>query len=408
VVPESFRGIDHVDLMEDACRAVGCAPDLRVILRGAASGWTAFDDVTSGSPFIAPDVDVDAPALVGFTSGTTSGAKGVAHSTASFISSSLRSSRQACFSWKDRSYMPAPLAHATGLLSAVAIPAYTGSSVVLRDRWDAELAIDDMRANGVTFSSGAAIFIQELLAALDARGGERLDLPSGYPCGGSTIPTALALAAEAVGMRPARSWGMTECPSVTSSAPFEPKEVRCGTDGRIAPGCEVRVLDPDGRELGPGEIGDLVIRGPQRALGYLDPVHTAAEFDDEGWFRTGDLGYVTADGTLNMTGRTKEIINRGGEKISGREIEDLLAQHPAVIEAAVVPAPHPRLGEQPAAFVLLRDGGPTDKELGDFLRGAGLAPQKIPGVWRRVDELPRTASGKVKKYVLQAELAEPG
>jgi acyl-CoA synthetase len=408
VAPESFRGVDHVALMEDACRAVGFQPRVRVILRGAATGWLPFEEVASGSPFIADDVNIGAPALVGFTSGTTSGAKGVAHSTASFVSSSLRSSRQACFSWKDRSYMPAPLAHATGLLSAVAIPSYTGSSVVLRDRWDAEQAIDDMRSHGVTFSSGAAIFIQELLAVLAARGGERLDLPSGYPCGGSTIPTSLAMAAEAVGMRPARSWGMTECPSVTSSAPFESPEVRCGTDGRIAPGCEVRVLDPDGRLLGPGEIGDLVVRGPQRALGYLDPVHTAAEFDDEGWFRTGDLGFVTADGTLSMTGRSKEIINRGGEKISGREIEDLLVQHPAVIEAAVVPAPHPRLGEQPAAFLLLRDGGPTDQELGQFLREAGLAPQKIPAVWRRVDELPRTASGKVKKYVLQSELAELG
>jgi acyl-CoA synthetase (AMP-forming)/AMP-acid ligase II len=110
---------------------------------------------------------------------------------------------------------------------------------------------------------------------------------------------------------------------------------------------------------------------------------------------------------LSMTGRSKEIINRGGEKISGREIEDLLAQHPGITEAAVVPAPHPRLGEQPAAFFLTQGAtAPTEKDLCDFLRHAGLAPQKIPGVWRHVDELPRTASGKVKKYVLQAELAD--
>ena len=406
VVPESFRGVDHVALMADACDSVGFDPDVRLVLRGSATGWTTFADATSAAPYLADDVDVNAPALVGFTSGTTSGAKGVAHSSASFISSPLRSSRQSCFTWRDRSYMPAPVAHATGLLSAVAIPAYTGSSVVLRDRWDAELAIDDILGQGVTFSSGAAIFMQELLAALAARGLDRLDLPSGYPCGGSTIPTALALAAEAVGMRPSRSWGMTECPSVTASAPFEPKEVRCGTDGRIAPGCEVRVLDPEGKELGPGEIGELLVRGPQRALGYLNPEHTRAEFDDEGWFRTGDLGFLDEGGALTMTGRSKEIINRGGEKISGREIEDLLVQHPGVVEAVVVPAPHPRLGEQPAAFLLTGGEPPSDEELADFLRGAGLAPQKIPRVWRRVDELPRTASGKVKKYVLQQELAE--
>jgi acyl-CoA synthetase len=170
----------------------------------------------------------------------------------------------------------------------------------------------------------------------------------------------------------------------------------------------VRVFDIDGTELGRNSVGELVVRGPQRALGYLNPEHTAESFDDQGWFRTGDLGYVSDDNTVTMTGRVKEIINRGGEKISGREIEDALARHPAVIEAAVVPAPHPRLGEQPAAYVLARPGPrPETEELAAFLRDAGLAPQKVPRVWRFVDELPRTPSGKVKKYVLQAELAAP-
>ncbi|HLY83193.1 MAG TPA: fatty acid--CoA ligase family protein, partial [Acidimicrobiales bacterium] len=159
-------------------------------------------------------------------------------------------------------------------------------------------------------------------------------------------------------------------------------------------------------ELTTGEAGEFVIRGPQRALGYLDSGHTREAFDDEGWFRTGDLGYLDADDALTVTGRVKEIINRGGEKISGREIEDALIRHPCVLEAAVVPAPHERLGEQPAAFVLVRPGSTaTEEELSSFLRSAGLAPQKIPRVWRYVDELPRTPSGKVKKYVLQAQLA---
>jgi acyl-CoA synthetase (AMP-forming)/AMP-acid ligase II len=209
-------------------------------------------------------------------------------------------------------------------------------------------------------------------------------------------------------MQPSRSWGMTECPSVSQSGRYEPRDIRTGTDGRIAPGCEVRVVDIDGTELGRNSIGELVVRGPQRALGYLNPEHTAESFDDDGWFRTGDLGFVSDDNAVTMTGRVKEIINRGGEKISGREIEDALVRHPSVIEAAVVPAPHPRLGEQPAAYVLARPGSdPQSEELAEFLRDAGLAPQKVPRVWRFVDELPRTPSGKVKKYVLQAELAAP-
>jgi acyl-CoA synthetase (AMP-forming)/AMP-acid ligase II len=406
VAPATFRNVDHVDLVTDACAAIGWEPRAKVVLRGTATGWTTFDHAISAAPFINEDVSVDAPALVGFTSGTTSGAKGVAHSSASFISSGLRSSRQAGYGWRDRCYMPAPLAHATGLLSAVSVPAYTGSSVVLRDRWDADQAIDDIRDYDVTFSAGASIFLQELLAAMAARGQERLELSS-YPCGGSTIPTPLAMAADAAGLHPARSWGMTECPGVSASGPFEPAEIRCGSDGRVAPGCEVRVVDADGKDLGPDEIGDLLVRGPQRTLGYLLPEHTAEAFDEQGWLRTGDLGFVTADNVLTMTGRSKEIINRGGEKISGREIEDLLSGHPEVIESAVVPAPHPRLGEQPAAFVLFRGEPVADKDLADYLRAAGLAPQKIPGVWRTVDELPRTASGKVKKYELQAQLADP-
>jgi acyl-CoA synthetase len=225
-------------------------------------------------------------------------------------------------------------------------------------------------------------------------------------CGGSTVPTAVAEAADAAGLQAFRSYGMTECPCVTGGDRSDPLEMRLGTDGRVAPGCEIRVVDSEGKELTTGEAGEFVIRGPQRALGYLDSGHTREAFDDEGWFRTGDLGYLDADNALTVTGRVKEIINRGGEKISGREIEDALIRHPCVLEAAVVPAPHERLGEQPAAFVLVRPGSTaTEEELSSFLRSAGLAPQKIPRVWRYVDELPRTPSGKVKKYVLQAQLA---
>jgi acyl-CoA synthetase len=406
VTAAHFRTTDHVALVEEACQAAGWSPGLRVVLRGSAPGWIAFDDAITATGFIADDVDPDAPALVGWTSGTTAGPKGVAHSARSFLSSPLRSSRAQAYGWDDRSYMPAPVAHATGLLSAVAIPIYTGSSVVLRDHWDAELALDDMARYRVTFSSGAAVFIHELLAALKARGRERLDLPTGYPCGGSSIPTALAEAADDVGMQPMRSWGMTECPSVTGSSRFDTRAVRCGSDGRLSPGCEVRVVDPAGNELAPGEAGELLARGPQRSLGYLEAAHTAESFDDQGWFRTGDLGYVTAEGVLSMTGRVKEIINRGGEKFSVREIEDALVRYPDVVEAAVVPAPHPRLGEQPAAYVLTRPGSsPSPEDLQAFLKSSGLAPQKIPRVWRYVDDLPRTASGKVKKFVLADELA---
>ncbi|GAA4232718.1 acyl-CoA synthetase [Streptosporangium album] len=417
VAPEEFRGRRHTEMIEEACRASGWQPAVRVVLRGRATGWTPFGDAMAGRGHLADGRDPDEPALVGFTSGTTSGAKGVVHSVRSFIASPLRSSRMMPTGWTDRSYMPAPVAHATGMLSAIAVPLFTGSSIVLRDRWDAEQAIDDIARYAVTSSAGAAVFIQELLDALDGRGMDRLALPGGYPCGGSSIPTSLAEAAEARGLIPARSFGMTECPGVTGSSPrLDPPEIRLATDGWVAAGCEVRVVGMSGEDVAVGEAGEFWIRGPQMALGYIDPEHTREGFDEAGWFRTGDLGRLqrhdVGDGEVRysatVTGRVKEIINRGGEKISAREIEDVLVRHPAVAEAAVVSAPHDRLGEQPAAFVLFRPEIEVGfEDLAAFLKSTGLAPQKIPQVWRHVHEMPRTASGKVMKHVLQSQFAKP-
>jgi acyl-CoA synthetase len=198
---------------------------------------------------------------------------------------------------------------------------------------------------------------------------------------------------------------MTECPGVTGSSPrLHPRSVRTASDGLVYPGCEVRLVDDDGSEVATGRDGEAWVRGPQRTLGYLDPAHTADAFDEQGWFCTGDMGRMEIDGTFTMTGRRKEIINRGGEKLSSREIEDAIARHDLVRDVAVVSAPHPRLGEQPAAFVL-SESAVTPAELAAFLDQLGLAPQKVPRVWRFVDDLPRTASGKVVKRELESELA---
>ncbi len=142
-------------------------------------------------------------------------------------------------------------------------------------------------------------------------------------------------------------------------------------------------------------------------LGYLDPQHTRDGFDADGWFRSGDLGIVDDRNCITVTGRTKDIINRGGEKLSAQEIEGLLRRHPDVTDVAVVAAPHPRLGEEAAAFVIVRGGTAVDDAgVAQFLKGEGVAPQKIPRVVVTVDDLPRTASGKVKKYELVEQLPE--
>ena len=173
-------------------------------------------------------------------------------------------------------------------------------------------------------------------------GMDSFPLARGYNCGGSAIPVELVERCEALGMKPRRAYGMTECPTVSASVGDDGPEIRLGTDGRILPGVDVRVVDADGADVAPGEVGEFLVRGPQRALGYLDPQHTRDGFDADGWFRSGDLGFVDAEGCITVTGRTKDIINRGGEKLSAQEIEALLRRHPAVADAAVVAAPHPR------------------------------------------------------------------
>ena len=325
-------------------------------------------------------------------------------STRTLLAVPIRHVRAVPYTWRDRGYMPAPVSHATGLLMAVTLPLVAGCSAVVADRWDAERAVEDIRRHGVTYSGGAEVFIRELAAAVEAAGLDALPLSCGYNCGGSAIPTDVVVRAEALQMKPRRAFGMTECPTVSAASMFDPAETRLLTDGRVLPGCEVRVVSAEGAILSAGEVGEFLVRGPQRALGYVDPADTADAFDGDGWFRTGDLGTVDEEGRLTVTGRTKDIINRGGEKLSAREIEETITRHPRVRDAAVVAAPHPRLGEEPAAFVIVAAGGPDDGELAAFLRAEGLAPHKVPRTWVRVEQLPRTSSGKVKKYELVSRL----
>ena len=166
---------------------------------------------------------------------------------------------------------------------------------------------------------------------------------------------------------------------------------------------QVRVVGTDGEPLAAGCAGELLVRGPEQMLGYLDPDANRAALDDAGWFSTGDVGVVDAAGFVTITGRVKDVINRGGEKFSARDIEDLLMAHPAVRQAAIVAGPDARFGEVSVAFVVL-DGHahPSTGELAAHLHAAGLARQKTPAAWHFVDGLPMTPSGKVKKFELAA------
>jgi acyl-CoA synthetase len=218
------------------------------------------------------------------------------------------------------------------------------------------------------------------------------------PMGGSAVPAAVTDRLTDLGVVAYRSYGSTEHPSITGSTFDMPEAKRLYTDGTAMTGVEVRL----------GEDGEIISRGPDLCLGYTDEALTAAAFDEEGWYHTGDIGVLDADGYLTITDRKSDIIIRGGENISPLEVEEVLLAMPGVAEAVVVAAPDQRLGEHPAAVVRLRGGYPmpTLAEVRDHFATAGLARQKWPEQLLEVEDFPRTASGKVQKYRVRQQVAD--
>jgi acyl-CoA synthetase (AMP-forming)/AMP-acid ligase II len=399
---ESFRGFAHAEAFDDLLAETGLNGIPRILLRGSRCGWTPFDDVVWHDRHLpSAKVGADEPCLVLFTSGTTSRAKAAVHSSRTLLAETRQLADAWGLGWEDVAYMAAPLQHITGLLNAMTIPLLVGACAVLAERWEPGEAVRDMMAHQVTYSAGATVFLQELT---DAAGAARIRLPLRmFACGGASVPRAVMERSEEQGIPAARVYGMTELPTVTIMNRTDPFDLRATTDGAVAPGVEVRVLGDDCQLLPTGFEGELAVRGPERMVGYLDPAANRAGLDDDGWFRTGDLGILDDNGFLTVTGRIKDVINRGGEKFSARDIEDLLASHPSVRQAAVVPGPDPRFGEVPVAFIVLNGGWQSSvDELAAHLHTAGLARQKSPSTWHFVDSLPMTLSGKVKKFELVA------
>jgi acyl-CoA synthetase (AMP-forming)/AMP-acid ligase II len=305
--------------------------------------------------------------------------------------------------------MGSPVTHATGMLGAVLSPLATGEDIHLIDRWDPGHALEVMLEAGIGAGTGASVFLASLLdhpaftpahAALMHRVG----------LGGAPVPIALAERASSQGITIIRAYGSTEHPSTTGSWFTDPADRRHRTDGRALEGVELRLVDDEGADVAAGTPGEIVSRGPDLCLGYTDPALTAAAFDDEGWYHTGDIGVLDDQGFLTITDRVKDIIIRGGENISAAEVEGVLQRLPGVAEVAVVAAPDPRLGEHACAYLRMQDGAaiPDLGAVQRHLATAGLAKQKWPEEVHGVADFPRTPSGKIKKVVLRAELRARG
>jgi acyl-CoA synthetase (AMP-forming)/AMP-acid ligase II len=402
VTAESFRGFAHAEAFDDLLAGAGLGTIPRVVLRGTRPGWSPFDVVvTHRRRQESATVGAGEPCLILFTSGTTAGAKAAVHSSRSLLAETRQLTDAWGLSADDVAYMAAPLQHITGVLNAMTIPLLVGASAVLAERWEPDVAVADMMRHRVTYSAGATVFLEELT---DAARAARVHLPLRmFACGGASVPRAVMERSEEQGIPAARVYGMTELPTVTVMNRGYPFELRAETDGAIAPGVQVRVVGGAGEPLAAGCAGELLVRGPEQMLGYLDPHANRAALDADGWFSTGDVGVVDGADFLTVTGRLKDVINRGGEKFSARDIEDLLVAHPAVRHAAVVAGPDPRFGEVPVAFVVVDHPGQVSAEdLSRHLHATGLARQKTPAAWHFVESLPMTPSGKVKKFELVA------
>ncbi|OBA98499.1 AMP-dependent synthetase [Mycobacteriaceae bacterium 1482268.1] len=354
-----------------------------------------FDDLLADEPLVGTiAADPASPALIAFTSGTTSDPKGVIHShqTLGFETRQLLANYPPD---RGRQLTATPVGHFIGMLGAFLIPVLEGASIDLCDVWDPGKVLKLIERDGLYVGGGPPYFVTSLLDHPDCTP-EHMAHFKTVGLGGSTVPAAVTRRLADMGIFVFRSYGSSEHPSITGSRRDAPEDKRLFTDGNARPGVEIR-LGPD---------GEIFSRGPDLCLGYTDDALTERAFDDEGWYRTGDVGVLDEDGYLTITDRKADVIIRGGENISALEVEEVLLGMPAVAEAVVVAAPDERLGERAAAVLRIRDGHdtPTLDEVREHFRAAGVAIQKWPEEVHRVDDYPRTASGKVQKFVVRQNL----
>jgi acyl-CoA synthetase (AMP-forming)/AMP-acid ligase II len=360
-------------------------------------GAVPFADLLDADPIASPAaVDPAAPALIGFTSGTTQNPKGVVHSHQT-LGFEARQLDHMFPTGGPPTITGAPVGHFIGMLNAFLVPLLRDRPVNLVDVWDPTEILRLMLAEGLGVGGGATYFLTSLLDHPDCTE-EHIALMPYAGLGGSPVPDAVTRRATDLGIRVFRSYGSTEHPSITGCLIDDPEEQRLTTDGHLLPEVELRLTDE----------GEILSRGPDCCIGYTDPELTAAAFDEDGWYHTGDVGRLDEGGYLTITDRLSDVIIRGGENISAREVEELVAQLDAVAEVSVVAAPDARLGERAAAVIRLRPGtaAPSLEDLRAHLAGVGLARQKWPESIHVVDDLPRTPSGKVQKFVLRRRLED--
>ena len=403
VVPKVFRGFDHAAMARGLLESLPQLNRIVVVDGDGADGFEQSllggDDVVRLDP-AAPALRPDDLLVLMYTSGTTGEPKGVMHTSNTVNGNVLRFAEGLGLNGDDVFFAATPVGHMTGYGIFVLLPMMLGNTLVLQDIHDPHAGVRIMEAEGVTFSAGATPFLADLCEAAIADGIRPSKLRRFY-CAGAPIPPALVQRARReLKLTTSSVWGMTEVIAGTMTEPEE-DEKAWTTDGRALPGLEVKVVEDGGRELSRGEIGRLMVRGASMFCGYLKrpELYTV---DADGWFDSGDLARMNDEGYIRITGRTKELLIRGGENVPVIEIENLLLQHPAIAAVAIVGFPDARLGERACAFVVPRPGQTVDlSAVQAYLSEMKVAKPFWPERVETIAELPHTASGKVQRFVLK-------
>jgi cyclohexanecarboxylate-CoA ligase len=402
IVARHWRGRDCATVLD----GIGDLPDLRtrIVIGEPLPDTVSWDDLEAAPGEPAPvAVNPDDVCLLVYTSGTTADPKGVMHSHNTLLAE-VHNPVMTRAEGPDVVHLAAfPAGHVAGVLGVLRVMAL-GAPTVVMEVWDPVAGAELVETHRVTAGVGAPVYLMGLLDAAE-RDGRDLSSLMEYMTGAANVPPSLIERADAAGIRAYRCYGSSEHPTISCGVPDDPLAKRTSTDGRILAGSEVRLVDDAGGEVTPGTAGEIVCRGPEQFVGYRDPALNVDAYLDDGWFRTGDVGVLDAEGFLTITDRKKDIIVRGGENISSKEVEDVLLLHPAVAEVAAIGAPDERLGERVAVFVVLREG--HSLELSDVQRhfaDVGLARQKTPERLVLSAELPRTPAGKIQKFALRDRL----
>ncbi len=405
VAPATFRGVDHRAI---AIAVEAAVPALAHVFIVDGEGGESFDNLLASdiaeaefAALKARRLSPDAPIQLLYTSGTTGEPKGVLHTSNTMLSNLRPFAERLHLGENDVIHMPSPMAHQLGFMYGLVLPVLLGATAVLQDVFVAETMAMQINGERATFTMGATPFLNDLadfcLASGTATPTLRIFVSAGAP-----IPRALvAKARRALDAAVLSAWGMSENGAVTTTRVEDSEEKVTTTDGCPLPGMEVRVVDAAGKVVPAGDAGRVQVRGCSNFVGYLKRP-SLAQVDAQGWFETGDIARMDADGYIRIAGRAKDIIIRGGENIPVYEVEELLFRHPAVAAVAVVGYPDERLGERACAFVVPRkDASLSLTEMVAYLKAQKMAVQYIPERLEIVTELPRTPSGKIQKFKLR-------